>query len=199
MNWDQIKQHIAGFKIGIAGCGGLGSNAAVALARVGVKRFVLADFDVVEASNLNRQYYFSKQIGQKKVHALHDNLLQIYKDITLELHDKMLHFEDIVPVFGDCDLMLEAFDKAEAKQMLTEAMMCFMPDKVLIIGNGMAGVGNFETIKQLRWSENVYVCGDQITEISADQPPLAPRVGIVSNMQANLALELLLKMKPKKE
>lgn len=197
MNWEQIKQHITGFKIGIAGCGGLGSNSAVALARVGVKQFVIADFDIVELSNLNRQYFFRRQIGQKKVVALRDNLMEIHDDLDLELHDKRLHFDDILTVFGKCDLVIEAFDKAEAKQMITEAMLAHMPEKVLILGSGMAGVGSFEAIRQERWGENVYVCGDQMTEISEDQPPLAPRVGIVSNMQANLALELLLKMKQK--
>ena len=51
------------FRVGIAGAGGLGSNCAVALARSGVGTLVIADFDIIEAANLNRQYYFTDQIG----------------------------------------------------------------------------------------------------------------------------------------
>lgn len=194
MRWEEIREALAAYKVGIAGCGGLGSNAAVALARVGVRHFVLADFDRVEPSNLNRQYYFLHQIGEYKTTALADNLHMIAKGLTLELHQKKLEFSSIAEVFGKCDLVIEAFDKAEAKQMIAEAMLAFLPKIPLIMGNGMAGVGMFHMIRQEQWFENVYVCGDFVTEIGEETPPLAPRVGIVSNMQANLALELLLKM-----
>lgn len=194
MRWEVIKEILADYKVGIAGCGGLGSNAAVALARVGVRHFVLADFDRVEPSNLNRQYFFLHQIGEYKTAALADNLHMIAKGLRLELHCKKLEFNDIYEVFGKCDLVIEAFDRAEAKQMIAEAMLAFLPDIPLIMGNGMAGVGMFHLIRQEQWSENVYVCGDFVTEIGEETPPLAPRVGIVSNMQANLALEVLLKM-----
>lgn len=194
MRWEKIKEAIAGFRVGVAGCGGLGSNAAVALARVGIKRMVLVDFDRVEASNLNRQHYFLHQIGDYKTTALADNLHMIAKDLQLELHRCKLGFDDIAKVFGHCHLVIEAFDKAEAKLMIAEAMLSQMPGVPLIMGNGMAGVGMFDQIRQERWTENVYVCGDFVTEIGDETPPLAPRVGIVSNMQANLALEILLKM-----
>lgn len=194
MRWEEIREALAAYKVGIAGCGGLGSNAAVALARVGVRHFVLADFDRVEPSNLNRQYYFLHQIGEYKTTALADNLHMIAKGLRLELHRKKLEFSNIADVFAKCDLVIEAFDKAEAKQMIAEAMLAFLPKIPLVMGNGMAGVGMFHMIRQEQWSENVYVCGDFVTEIGEETPPLAPRVGIVSNMQANLSLELLLKM-----
>lgn len=194
MRWEEIREALADYRVGIAGCGGLGSNAAVALARVGVRQFVLADFDRVEPSNLNRQYYFLHQIGEYKTTALADNLHMIAKGLRLELHRKKLEYSNIPELFGKCDLVIEAFDKAEAKQMIAEAMLAFLPKIPLVMGNGMAGVGMFHMIRQEQWSENVYVCGDFVTEIGEEMPPLAPRVGIVSNMQANLALELLLKM-----
>ncbi|HMM11833.1 MAG TPA: sulfur carrier protein ThiS adenylyltransferase ThiF [Bacteroidales bacterium] len=194
MRWEELKRVLSGYRVGIAGCGGLGSNAAVALARVGIRHFVLADFDRVESSNLNRQYYFLHQIGEYKTTALADNLHMIAKGITLELHQKKLEFNDIPQIFGHCHLVIEAFDKAEAKQMIAEAMLTCMPQVPLIMGNGMAGIGMFGSIRQEKWFENVYVCGDFVTEVGENTPPLAPRVGIVSNMQANLALELLVKM-----
>ena len=57
-------------RIGIAGLGGLGSNIAAALARSGVGHLILADFDTVELSNINRQLYTLNHIGQKKAEAL---------------------------------------------------------------------------------------------------------------------------------
>jgi sulfur carrier protein ThiS adenylyltransferase len=66
----EVRKRLIEFRIGIAGCGGLGSNCAVALSRVGIGRLILVDFDVVELSNLNRQYYFRDQIGLLKTEAL---------------------------------------------------------------------------------------------------------------------------------
>ena len=54
MNFEEIKTRLAGKKVGIAGCGGLGSNCAVALARVGVGTLVIADFDLITECNLNQ-------------------------------------------------------------------------------------------------------------------------------------------------
>lgn len=193
MTFDEIKEKLKDKKVGIAGCGGLGSNAAVALARVGVKSFVLVDFDVIEEGNLNRQYFFRRQIGKKKVFELQQILKDINSDICAEAHDLLLDADNMVSVFQSCDLLIEAFDKAETKQMMAEVVVENWPTKPLIMGNGMAGVGGFDKIRQEQWFENVYVCGDFVSEISNDLPPLAPRVAIVANMQANLALELLLR------
>lgn len=57
-------------RVGIMGLGGLGTVVAGALARIGVSKLILADFDVVEPSNLNRQQYSISQIGEKKTEAL---------------------------------------------------------------------------------------------------------------------------------
>jgi sulfur carrier protein ThiS adenylyltransferase len=193
MNWTTIKQKIGTKIVGIAGCGGLGSNAAMSLARVGIRHFVLADFDVVEESNLNRQYYFRDQIGHKKVFELAKNIYAVDNSIQISCHDITLTPANLPGVFAHCDLIIEAFDKADAKQMLVETVLANWPEKPLILGVGMAGTGAFHLIRQEQWDKNIYICGDSVTEISDDNPPLAPRVCIVANMQANLALELLLR------
>jgi len=66
-----------------------------------------------------------------------------------------------------------------------------MPEKYLIMGIGMAGWGanNLFTDKHF---DKLIICGDGVNEIRDDNPPLAPRVGIVANMQANAVLEVLL-------
>ena len=72
--------------VAICGCGGLGSTIAVALTRIGVGHLHLIDFDRVDMTNLNRQQYFLKDLGQYKTEALRSNLRQInpFIDITID-------------------------------------------------------------------------------------------------------------------
>jgi len=192
MNMENMKSILSKKTVGIAGCGGLGSNCAAALARIGVGKLIIADFDAIDASNLNRQYFFWEQIGQQKVFALADNIHYIDPMIEVIPHDLKLGPAEIISIFADCDVIVEAFDLAEMKQMIIETVGPEFPDKPLVIGNGMAGWGYSNTIKTQKVADNIYVCGDGITEISEDLPPLAPRVGIVAHMQANTVLSILL-------
>lgn len=189
----EIQEKLQNKTVGIAGCGGLGSNAAISLARVGLLKFILVDFDRIDAGNLNRQYYFRDQIGEKKVDALADNMHKIDEAIQIKRFDLRLESSEVSKIFAECDLIIEAFDNAFSKMMLVETVMEQLPHIPLIVGNGMAGIGGFDALKIIKWAENVYVCGDGISEIGEDLPPLGPRVAIVANMQANLALELLVK------
>ena len=185
------KEKLLNSCVGVAGCGGLGSNCAVALARIGVGHIVIADFDVIVQSNLNRQYFFYNQIGQKKVFALRDNINNINPDVLVDAHDIKLSPESIISLFQKCDIIIEAFDFAEMKQMLIETVLTEFPDKYLIAGVGLAGWGNNNTIKTERF-DKLFICGDQQIEVCQEFPPLAPRVGIVANMQANQAMEIII-------
>lgn len=185
-----IRNHLKNFTVGIAGCGGLGSNCAVALARVGIGRLILADFDVVEASNLNRQYFFRAQLGEFKCHALMKNIGMIDEAVGVEVHVIMLTPENIPEIYRDCDVIVEAFDRADQKQMIIETVIEMMPDVPLVSGVGMAGWGMSDLIRMERY-DKLYICGDQETEATESFPPLAPRVGIVANIQANTVMEIL--------
>ncbi len=195
MHIKQISAILKTKTIGIAGCGGLGSNCAAALARLGVGKIIIADFDDVDASNLTRQYYFYEQVGQKKVFALADNLYYINPYINIKPYDLKLGPAEIAHIFAGCDLIVEAFDLAEMKQMIIETCAEIFPEIPLIVGSGMAGWGKNNSIKTEQISKNLYVCGDKQSEIADNLPPLAPRVGIVANMQANTALAILLNQK----
>ncbi len=192
MTFEEIKRKLKDYTVGIAGAGGLGSNCAVALARAGVGKLIISDFDVVSESNLNRQYFFKDQLGQKKVHALKENIAGINPEVKIITNDTKLNENNIVEIYKDCDLIVEAFDLAEMKKMLIETFLSKLPEKNIVLGLGMAGYGKNNLIK-FRQSENLYICGDEESEIADNNPPLAPRVGIVANMQANTVLELLLK------
>ncbi len=192
MNFSQIVKKLKNKTVGIAGCGGLGSNCAVALARVGVGKLIIADFDIIEESNLNRQYYFHKQIGASKTASLKENIKLINPKVKVEAHNIKLDSQNIIEIYKHCDVIVEAFDRADMKQLIIETVIDKLSQTPLVVGLGMAGWGDNNSIGS-RQTENLFICGDEIKEVSDELPPLAPRVGIVANMQANTVLEILLK------
>jgi sulfur carrier protein ThiS adenylyltransferase len=192
MKFSEIKDHLSHFRIGIAGAGGLGSNCAVALARSGIGTLVISDFDIIEPANLNRQYFFVNQIGMLKSVALKENIARVNPDTTVIAHTERLNESNIPEIFAGCDIMVEAFDRDDMKEMLIGTVQTRMPGIPLIIGSGVAGWGKNETIRYRKIDDTLYVCGDESTSADADQPPMAPRVGIVANMQANTAIEILM-------
>lgn len=183
--------------VGIAGAGGLGSNVAFSLARAGIGKLIIADFDAVEPSDLNRQQYFIDQIGKPKLDALLENLKKINPFSEYEMHKVKITPSNFSEIFASVDILVEAFDKAEVKQMLIESWLSQFPAKPIIAASGLAGYGQNKKIHTRR-AGNLYICGDEETECKEGISPMAPRVGIVANMQANLVLELLMKMKRKK-
>jgi sulfur carrier protein ThiS adenylyltransferase len=191
MTFEEIRNKLKNKTVGIAGCGGLGSNCAIALARVGIGALTIADFDLIIESNLNRQYFFYDQIGQLKVFALKKNIQMVNPRVKVRAFDIRLCQSDIMEIYRTCDVIVEAFDRSEMKQMIIETVLNHMPDMHLIIGNGVAGWGDNNLI-HTRQSDKLIICGDEIKEVSEQLPPLAPRVGIVANMQANAVLEILL-------
>ncbi len=191
MRFEEIKNVLKRKTVGIAGCGGLGSNAAISLARVGIGTLIIADADKLEESNLNRQYYFCDQVGSYKAIALKENVRKVNPSVVVAAHVVELTPSIIVDLFSGCDVVLEAFDRADMKEMIIECVQTVMPRMSLISGVGMAGWGKNELIGSTR-SGNLYIVGDQQSEACDENPPLAPRVGVVSNMMANKALEILL-------
>jgi sulfur carrier protein ThiS adenylyltransferase len=176
-------------KIGIAGCGGLGSNIAVMLTRAGIGELILVDFDNVEISNLNRQHFFLSDIGKTKVEALSYHLKNINPDIKLNLINKKLIKEDIKPLFREIDILIEAFDKAEEKMWLVKEWLKTFKTKPIICGSGISGYGKSEEIK-IQSSGNLFMVGDQISDQS--EGLCSPRINIAAAKQANLAIELLM-------
>ncbi len=186
-----IRERLRNKSVGIAGCGGLGSNCAVALARSGIGRLVIADFDDVSAGNLDRQYYFLDQVGQQKVQALKENIRRIDPQVEVTAVDRHLDPDSVSEVFRDCQVIVEAFDRAELKKMLIETVLDRMPGKFIVAGSGLAGYGNNNDLRTRRIG-NLFICGDEKSEASEAAPLLAPRVCVVANLQANQTLEILL-------
>jgi len=176
----------------VIGAGGLGSNVAAALARAGVGKLIVADFDILEASDLNRQYYFVDQVGRPKVEALGENLRRMNPFSDYEMHNVKIDRGNVERIFGAADLLVEALDLADQKQMLIDAWLVLRPGRPIIAASGLAGYGGNSKIRQRRLG-SLYICGDEASECDACTAPMAPRVAVVAAMQANLAVELLVR------
>lgn len=179
-------------RVGIAGCGGLGSAVAVALARTGVGTLLLVDYDVVEPSNLNRQQYFVDQLGLPKTAALAANLRRINPYVAVETRDLVLTRENIPAVFTGCDVLAECFDNPEAKRDMLRAVRRHLRRTPLVTVSGIAGTGPANEIRTRRVLQNVFLVGDAETAAAPGRGLLAPRVAIAAGHQANAVLRLLL-------
>jgi sulfur carrier protein ThiS adenylyltransferase len=187
-----VHQKVKRSVVGIAGLGGLGSTVAMALARIGVGKLILVDFDVVEPSNLNRQQYFLHQIGLPKVEALQENLSKINPYVKVQLYNERIDRNNVERIFKEADVVVEAFDRADAKAMLINAVSEKMPGKYIVAASGVAGYGDNNEIKTIRFSSTIFIVGDQKTAAQPGIGLMAPRVGIVAHHQANAVLRILL-------
>ena len=180
-------------RVGIAGAGGLGSNCAMHLVRAGVKHLTVVDFDVVNESNLNRQFFFRDQIGQKKVEAVKANLLRIEPDADIRAVDMRLDASSAREVFADCGIVVEAFDAVDAKVMLVSVFAS--SGKKLVTASGLAGWGRSNAMR-VRKMGDIVTIGDGETSVGDGAAPVSPRVGIAAAMQANAVVSLLLGCEP---
>ena len=167
-------------RIGLAGAGGLGSNCAACLVRVGFKNLTIADFDVVDAGNLDRQFYFEDQVGMKKTDALKANLLRINSPLNLQMVPVKLEPVNIMEIFRDCDVIVECLDRAESKSMLVSGLL--PSAKLIISASGLGGYGSSDDIKVQRVKKNLILIGDLTS---------APRVSIAAAKQADAVLEFI--------
>ncbi len=174
--------------VGIAGVGGLGSNIAVALIRTGINNLIIADFDKVEYSNLNRQYYFYKHIGMSKVDALEEQLKNINPYINIEKYNHYLDKNNF-DIFKDCDVIVEAFDKAKNKEEIVD--YAIRNKKYIVSGVGMAGDFSANIIQTKKLGKYLYISGDFKHEANDKNGLLASRVAITANHQANMVIRLL--------
>lgn len=188
---EKIRLKLKDSSVGIAGLGGLGSNVAISLSRAGIGKLVLVDFDKVEESNLNRQYYFKDQIGDKKTEAIKENIKRINPWVKLEILNHKLVKGEMDKPFHDVDVIVEALDSAEIKTSFIEEIMQNFPEKPIVACSGVAGYGNSERIKTKRIG-NLYLCQDEQARSSDDDVLMAPRVCLMANWEANLVLEILL-------
>jgi sulfur carrier protein ThiS adenylyltransferase len=178
--------------VGIAGLGGLGSSVAIALARMGVGRLILADFDLVEPSNLNRQQYSIEHIGMPKINAMRQILADTNPYIQVITHKVVLDRDNVSKLFRTADVIVECLDSAEAKAMFIQTVAEFLPETYVIGASGLAGYGDSNSIQTTRLGQKIFVVGDLAKPAEPGRGLMAPRVGIAAHHQANLVVSLLM-------
>ncbi|MCM1988178.1 sulfur carrier protein ThiS adenylyltransferase ThiF [Oceanirhabdus seepicola] len=178
-------------KVGIAGLGGLGSNIAMELARIGVGTLIICDFDVVDPTNLNRQNYFIDQIGMKKADATKEIIEKINPYIEVVAHDVHLDKSNYKLYFESCDIIVEAFDNPVCKAELTNWVL-MNSDKYIVAASGMAGYYSSNTIATQKVRDRFYLSGDLVNAAKEFDGLMAPRVGIVASHEANCVLRILM-------
>ena len=176
----------------ILGAGGLGSNVAVMLARSSVGRIHIVDFDKVEASNLNRQAYEIKHIGMQKTEAIKNIIEEINPFVKVEAENIKITQENISEVIKKEKIVVEAFDNADTKAMAVNTILEKHPEKTVISGSGMAGIGRSNDMKTRKVFENLYICGDGYSDFEEYSGIMAPRVMICAAHQANTAIKIIL-------
>ncbi len=179
-------------KVGIAGLGGLGSAVSIALARMGIGTLILVDFDIVEPSNLNRQHYFIEHIGMAKTDAMAKILASVNPYIQVNTHRVIISEKNIHQLFREADVVVECFDRAEAKVMIIEAVSKFLPGTYFIGASGLAGYGDSNSIQTWKMGDKMFLVGDLVKAAEPGRGLMAPRVGIAAHHQANLVVSLLM-------
>lgn len=187
----ELQAKISSAVVAVCGLGGLGSNIAYSLARAGVGTLILIDFDRVDVSNLNRQQYKAAQIGMEKPQALADNLREIAPYIALTHYTQKITPENVVPLLSGADIICEAFDAATEKSMLVNAVLEQLPDKYLVAGSGMAGLGPANSIKTRRITKRFYLCGDGVSDVDDGIGLVSSRVSLCAAHQAHAVLRIL--------
>ncbi len=191
-----VQQTLKRSCVAIAGVGGLGSNVAIALARAGIGHLIIADHDVVELSNLQRQQYFLDQLGRPKVIALAATLKRINPGLQLTEHHSKVSAHNIITLFAAAHILVEAFDDANAKAELTQTWMQTFPERPLVAASGVAGFGAANSIVTQHPFANLYLCGDGGSAVETVGSLCASRVGVAASHQAHAAVRLLLGLDP---
>ena len=198
---DLLKRNVKGIskklkktRVCILGLGGLGSNVAVLLARSGIGYLKLVDFDIVEASNLNRQQYRISHIGIKKTEAMKSIIREINPFVEVDILDIKVDRENIYSIVGDIEIVVEAFDRAETKAMILEELLTDK-NKIVVSASGMAGLGSANEIVTRKIKDNFYLIGDNYSDYEEYSGLMSTRVMLCAAHLANMVLRLILEEK----
>ena len=178
--------------VAVCGLGGLGSNIAISLARSGIGKLILIDFDTVDITNLHRQQYKSSQVGLPKAEALLENLKEVAPYVQYEVHNEKVTAENAVRLLEDADIVCEAFDRADAKAMLVDVVLEHFPQKTLVAASSMAGFDSGNAIRTRKLTERFYLCGDGKSDVDQGIGLSAPRVMLCAAHQALTVIRLIL-------
>lgn len=187
----ELHKRFSSVTVAVCGLGGLGANIAVALARAGIGKLVLIDFDRVDVTNLHRQQYKANQVGRYKTDALAENLLEIAPYAEIETVTERITEENFIDFLKDVDVVCEAFDKAESKAMLVNCVLEQLPECYLVAASGMAGINTPNSIKTRKIMKRFYLCGDEVSDVEDSMGLVSTRVMLCAAHQAHTVLRIL--------
>lgn len=184
----EINKILENSRVSILGCGGLGSNIAMTLARCGVGEIYIYDFDKVEYSNLNRQNYDLEDLGSSKVFQTKKKIEETIPYTKVVANDLIISEANLGEISKKTDVFIEAFDKKEMKSLVFDYFLG-KKDKKLVMASGLSGLGNFCDIK-IKEIENITMVGD--FKSTPDEGLYAPYIGIISNLEALCAVKIII-------
>lgn len=187
----ELQKKFSSATVAVCGLGGLGSNIAISLARVGIGKLILIDYDRVDITNLHRQQYKANQIGEYKTEAIKKNLAEIAPYIEIDTVTQKLTEENCAEYLEKADVVCEAFDAPEAKAMLVNSVLEKLPNCYLVASSGMAGMGTPNAIRTRKIMKNFYLCGDGVSTLEDTIGLVAPRVMICAAHQAQTVLRII--------
>ncbi|MBF0118688.1 MAG: ThiF family adenylyltransferase [Desulfobacterales bacterium] len=108
---DSEQNKIRNARILIVGVGGIGGTVAIILARCGLSRFILVDFDDYDASNMNRQIgCFTNTLGQNKCQVIRDQITKINPEAEVDIYPRFLTNAQIAAFIPKADMVFPAAD-----------------------------------------------------------------------------------------
>ncbi len=183
----------------VIGAGGLGSPVALYLAAAGVGRLTLADADVVELSNLQRQIaHGMRDLGHNKAESAREAALALNPHCRVEVLDAHLDGEVLVAAVAESDVVIDCTDRFSSRYAINRASLA--AGKPLISGAAIRFSGQLAVFDPRDAESPCYAClyppgeaGEEADDAlrCAENGVVAPLVGVIGTFQALEAVKLL--------
>jgi adenylyltransferase/sulfurtransferase len=185
---EEGQEKLKNAKVLVAGAGGLGSPVSTYLAIAGIGKIILADFDSVDPSNLNRQFlHHQKDIRRLKVESAKEKLLSMNPDIEVETIAEMLTESNLEALVPECDVIVDALDNLETRHMLNRLAI---KRRIPLIHGAVTGYDGQVTTIVPGKTPCFYCIFPRISKKEIF-PVLGATPGIIGSIQANEVIKFL--------
>jgi molybdopterin-synthase adenylyltransferase len=191
------QQKIMDATVLIVGMGGLGSPTALYLAAAGVGHLIIADFDQVELSNLQRQIiHQTKDIGDDKVNSAKNKLTELNPNITITIANEIIHTGNLPELIKGVDIVLDGTDNFDSRFEINQ--ICVEHQKPLVSAAVVRFEGQVSVFKGYEKDQPCYQClysvAGEDNESCIDNGVLAPVAGLVGTIQALQSIKVILNL-----
>ena len=193
----QGQQKIMDSTVMIIGMGGLGSPTALYLAAAGVGHIIIADFDQVELSNLQRQIiHQTKDIGDDKVNSAKNKLTELNPNIKVTIANELIHTDNLPELIKGVDIVLDGTDNFDSRFEINQ--ICVQHKKPLVSAAVVRFEGQVSVFKGYKQDQPCYQClysvdGEE-NESCIENGVLAPVAGLIGTIQALQAIKVILEL-----